>query len=154
MDVGLRNASHLAVYTYLTRGSPASGSRNGPLTTEIRSFERVVGNPSVTGSGKGCPSSTHNRGKLRMESDKPNVEASERFTLLVARARSIDSCACFAWSRQKFSICHTFLVGLISRIASNRPSGDGMAYPMKLSERSKTETLPSSVTLSNALSDL
>jgi len=53
---------------------------------------------------------------------------------------------------QKFSICHTFFVGLTSSMASDRPSGDGIAYPMKLLEWSSAEALPSSVTFSNALS--
>ena len=36
-------------------------------------------------------------------------------------------------------------MGLTSIMASNRPSGDGTAYAMKLLERSRTEALPSSV---------
>jgi len=54
---------------------------------------------------------------------------------------------------QKFSICQAFLEGLTSSIASDRPSGDGIAYATKLLERSKTEALPSSVTLSKAWFD-
>ena len=57
-----------------------------------------------------------------------------------------------AMGHQKSTICHAFLVGLTSSMASNRPSGDGIAYPMKLLEWSRTETLPSSAILSNALS--
>ena len=57
-----------------------------------------------------------------------------------------------AMRHQKSTICHTFLVGLTSNMASNRPSGDGIAYPMKLLEWSRTETLPSSGIFSNALS--
>jgi hypothetical protein len=52
----------------------------------------------------------------------------------------------------KFSIAHTFLVPLASFMASDRPSGDGIANSMLLLEWSSTEALPSSVTLSNALS--
>src|SRR6516225_1192616 len=52
----------------------------------------------------------------------------------------------------KFSICHAFLATLTSDMASNRPSGDGIANAMKLLERSRTETLPSSATFNNALS--
>src|SRR5262249_48088016 len=52
----------------------------------------------------------------------------------------------------KFSICHAFLARLTSDMASNRPSGDGIANAMKLLERSRTETLPSSATFNNALS--
>jgi len=37
-------------------------------------------------------------------------------------------------------------------MARNRPSGDGIANPIELLERSKSETLPSSATFSNPLS--
>lgn len=69
-------------------------------------------------------------------------------------AFSIDSDAVFRATRDhlKFSIAHTFLVPLASFMASDRPSGDGIANSMLLLEWSSTEALPSSVTLSNALS--
>jgi hypothetical protein len=49
----------------------------------------------------GLPSSARNRGNLRMELPSS--------------------------LHQKSSIFHTFLVGLASKMASDRPSGDGMA---------------------------
>src|SRR6266478_2595914 len=52
----------------------------------------------------------------------------------------------------KFSISHTFLVPVVSAMARSRPSGDGMAQTSFL-ERSRTEALPSSATLSKAVSD-
>jgi len=67
------------------------------------------------------------------------------------RRNWVEFCPC-PWDHLKFSISHTFFVGLTSRMANNRPSGDGIAYPMKVPERSSTEALPSSATFSNALS--
>src|SRR5216683_7355940 len=59
----------------------------------------------------------------------------------------------FGWDHQKFSICHTFLGPPASAMASNRPSGDGMAAQISgLLDLSRTGVLPSSVTFSNALS--
>jgi hypothetical protein len=103
--------------------------------------------------------SARNRGKSRMErpsSRKPTLgmcgSASVRY--ISEQAGSIYSDALFPcpWDHLKFSISHTFFVGLTSRMANNRPSGDGIAYPMKVPERSSTEALPSSATFSNALS--
>ena len=55
----------------------------------------------------------------------------------------IDSDAFFPCSDHlKFSICHAFLARLTSDMASNRPSGEGIAHAMKLLERSRTGTLP------------
>ena len=76
-----------------------------------------------------------------------NVEGSEVAAVIQSQLTWL-----FARDPQKSPICHTFLVGLTSKMASSRPSGDGIAYPIKSLERSRTETLPSSVTFSNALS--
>jgi len=60
----------------------------------------------------------------------------------------------FPWDYLKFSICHTLLVMLASAMTRDRPSGDWIAPSISgLPERSKTETFPSSVTFSKALTD-
>jgi hypothetical protein len=60
----------------------------------------------------------------------------------------------FAWNYLKLSICHTFRVVLVPAMASDRPSGDGIAPKISgLLEWSRTETAPSSATFSKALSD-
>src|ERR1700719_1445667 len=57
-----------------------------------------------------------------------------------------------SWDHLKFSISQTFLVPVTSPMANSRPSGDGTAQTLFL-ERSSTEALPSSATLSKAVSD-
>ena len=66
---------------------------------------------------------------------------------------SAESVVCLDSSiRQKFSICHTFLGPPASAIASIRPFGDGNAPQISgLLDLSRTVALPSSVTLSKAL---
>ena len=54
----------------------------------------------------------------------------------------------------KSSICHTLRLVLSPAMASDRPSGDGIAPKMRgLLERSRSETLPLSATRSKAVSD-
>ena len=67
--------------------------------------------------------------------------------------REVDRLQCtFSMGHQKFSICHTFLAPVSSVMASDRPSGDGIAEKTSLRECSSTEALPSRVTFSNVLS--
>jgi hypothetical protein len=69
------------------------------------------------------------------------------------RTREVDRLRCaFSMGHQKFSICHTFLAPVSSVMASDRPSGDGIAEKTSLRECNSTEALPSRVTFSNVLS--
>jgi hypothetical protein len=69
------------------------------------------------------------------------------------RTREVDRLRCaFSMGHQKFSICHTFLAPVSSVMASDRPSGDGIAEKTSLRECSSTEALPSRVTFNNVLS--
>lgn len=107
-----------------------------------------------------CSSSSRNRGKFRMElpsSRKPTFVVCDSVSVrfISKRVGSIDSDPLFLrapCAHLKFSIPQTFLVPLASAMASDRPSGDGIANKISLLERSSTEALPSSVTFSNALS--
>jgi len=91
-------------------------------------------------------------GKLRMELRNSHQPTFGVFASPLARRLSerskVASDASFARGGQKFSICQTFLVGLTSNMASIAV-GRQDCISMKLLERSRTETLPSSETFRN-----